>query len=46
VAARAGLRHPAHEQWHGRQKFRQPETSGLKYTIAPDTKELNIEIPG
>jgi hypothetical protein len=25
-------------------KFREPETSGLRYTITPDTKELPIEI--
>ena len=25
-------------------KFRNPETSGLTYTIAPDTKELPIDI--
>lgn len=27
------------------EKYREPETSGLKYTITPETKELNIEIP-
>ena len=26
------------------EKYREPETSGLKYTITPDTKELNIDI--
>lgn len=25
-------------------KFREPETSGLEYTIAPDTKTLDIDI--
>jgi hypothetical protein len=26
------------------EKFRNPETSGVKYTITPDTKELAIEL--
>lgn len=26
------------------EKYREPESSGVKYTIAPDTKELNIDL--
>jgi hypothetical protein len=26
------------------EKYREPETSGLTYTITPETKELNIDI--
>ena len=26
------------------EKYREPETSGLKYTITPETKDLHIDI--
>jgi len=27
------------------EKYREPETSGLKYTITPETRDLSIDIP-